>query len=81
MMLKYIEIRGSNLIQGFCFSPVESHVPEHVVSEVNISDDSWISAESEFVPAREPLDSSGDSIYTDTCEQFLSSGDDSDSSA
>ena len=63
MMLKYIEIQGSNLIQGFCFPPVEL--------EFDNSDS----------PAREPLDSSGDSIYTDTCQQFLSRGDDSDSPA
>ena len=67
MMLKYIEIRGYNLIQGFCFPPVE-------LQFLSSGDDSGS-------PAPEPLDTSGDSIYTDTCEQFLSSGDDSGSPA
>ena len=86
MMFEYIEIRGSNSIEGSCFPPVEldsqmkflhseSPVPEPLDSEVNISDDSWISAKSELD------NSSGDSIYTDTCEQFLSGGDDSESPA
>ena len=67
MMLKYIEILGYNLIQGFCFPPVE-------LQFLSSGDDSGS-------PAPEPLDTSGDSIYTDTYEQFLSSGDDSGSPA